>query len=107
MRGMPLNIFEEVPTDKNISAIVDGTFRPQIPCAVRAEVKADSKYPSVMAASILAKEERDRIMTSYDALYPQYGYAKHKGYPTKAHRKALEVFGPSPIQRLSFSYKKV
>ena len=57
-----------------------------------------------MAASIIAKVGRDRIMKEYDALYPGYGYAKHKGYPTKAHREACRTLGPSPIQRRSFSY---
>ena len=71
---------------------------------MHAVVKADAKYPCVMAASILAKEERDRIMVSYDALYPGYGYAKHKGYPTKAHKAALAKLGPSPIQRKTFTY---
>ncbi|MBQ5400398.1 MAG: ribonuclease HII, partial [Treponema sp.] len=64
----------------------------------------DAKYPSVMAASIIAKVARDRIMVEYDAQYPQYGYAKHKGYPTEAHRKVCRELGPSPIQRLTFTY---
>jgi ribonuclease HII len=57
-----------------------------------------------MAASILAKVCRDNMMTEYDKLYPQYGYAKHKGYPTPAHKKICREIGPSPIQRLTFSY---
>ncbi len=92
------------PTESELQAITDGTFCPKINCNVRAEVKADSKYHAVMAASILAKEERDRIMISYDKIYPQYCYAKHKGYPTVLHKKILHEIGPSPIQRLSFSY---
>ena len=59
-----------------------------------------------MAASILAKVERDRIMVQYDALYPEYGYARHKGYPTKEHREICRRIGPSPIQRMCFSYEK-
>jgi ribonuclease HII len=58
-----------------------------------------------MAASILAKTARDREMDRYAALYPQYGYDKHRGYPTKAHREALRRWGPSPIQRLKFRVK--
>lgn len=88
-----------------IEAIADGTFCPDIPCHVRCEARADGKYPCVMAASIIAKEERDSIMIKMDGLYPQYGYAKHKGYPTKEHIKVLHEIGPSPIQRMSFKYK--
>ena len=87
-----------------INAITDGNFCPILPIDCRAEVKADSKYPCVMAASILAKNERDRFMIEMDKKYPEYGYAKHKGYPTKAHKAACREKGPSPIQRLSFKY---
>lgn len=87
-----------------ISAIVDGTFSPVLPCSVRCEARADGKFPVVMAASIIAKEERDEIMIRMDALYPQYGYARNKGYPTKEHIKVLHEIGASPIQRLSFKY---
>lgn len=90
--------------DVQTEAVADGLYTPDISCPVRAETKADGKYPQVMAASIIAKVSRDRIMKEYDAVYPGYGYAKHKGYPTKAHREACRTLGPSPIQRLSFSY---
>ncbi len=89
---------------KMIDAVADGTFCPELDCSVRAVVKADATFPEVMAASILAKESRDALMLEYDAMYPEYGYAKHKGYPTKAHREVCKRIGPSPIQRLSFSY---
>jgi len=92
------------PKTVQISAITDGTSCPDAPCPCRCEPKADGTYPAVMAASIIAKVARDRIMTEYDALYPQYGYAKHKGYPTPAHKQICRQIGPSPIQRLSFSY---
>ena len=92
------------PSGVQISAVTDGTSCPDLPCDCRCEPKADGKYPAVMAASIIAKVARDRIMTDYDRLYPQYGYARHKGYPTKAHRQICRQIGPSPIQRLSFSY---
>ena len=88
-----------------ISGITDGTSVPDIDgIELRCEPKADGKYPCVMAASIVAKVARDRIMKEMDALYPQYGYAKHKGYPTPAHRKICHEIVPSPIQRMSFKY---
>lgn len=87
-----------------LSGITDGTRCPDIPIECRCEPKADGKYPCVMAASILAKTCRDRLMLEMDKLYPEYGYAKHKGYPTKAHREVCHKIGPSPIQRLSFKY---
>ncbi len=87
-----------------IAAITDGTKCPDVPVECRCEPKADGKYPCVMAASILAKTYRDRIMVEMDKLYPEYGYAKHKGYPTPAHKKICRQIGPSPIQRLSFKY---
>ena len=87
-----------------IEGITDGNFTPDVPFPCQAEPKADGKYPCVMAASIIAKVCRDRIMLEYDKKYPEYGYARHKGYPTPAHKKICRQLGPSPIQRLSFKY---
>lgn len=87
-----------------LSGITDGTRCPDVPIDCRCEPKADGKYPCVMAASILAKTCRDRLMLEMDKKYPQYGYASHKGYPTKAHREVCRKIGPSPIQRLTFKY---
>ena len=89
----------------NIRAIVDGLFVPDINVPCEALVKADSSVPEVMAASILAKTARDRLMEYYGISCPEYGYTQHKGYPTKAHREAIMRFGPSPIQRMSFRVK--
>ena len=92
---------------ENLSVIVDGNKLPDIPVpskagSCKAIVKADAQIPEVMAASILAKTERDSYMDKMAKKYPQYGYDKHKGYPTKAHREAVLKHGPSPIQRVSF-----
>ena len=65
-------------------------------------IKGDQKSCSIAAGSILAKVTRDHIMDEYDAIYPQYGFKKHKGYPTKAHLQALQQFGPCPIHRFSY-----
>lgn len=65
-------------------------------------IKGDSLSMSIAAASILAKVTRDRIMKDYDLVYPQYGFAKHKGYPTKQHKDALKKYGVTPIHRHSF-----
>ena len=91
-----------LPLGEDISAIVDGLYVPDIAVPCTAMVKADAKVSEVMAASILAKTERDAYMDKMACLYPQYGYEKHKGYPTKAHRELVLKYGPSPIQRLSF-----
>jgi ribonuclease HII len=85
-----------------LSAIVDGLHSPVLPIPCTPLVKADSQIREVMAASILAKTARDRLMEHYSRLYPEYEYERHKGYPTPAHRKLVRQYGPSPIQRLSF-----
>lgn len=66
-------------------------------------IKGDALSLSIGAASILAKVTRDRMMKEYDIMYPNYGFAKHKGYPTKAHKEALKTYGVSPIHRRSFA----
>lgn len=68
-------------------------------------VKGDSLSANIAAASILAKVSRDQKMIELDALYPQYGFARHKGYPTRAHYAALDEYGPSPVHRNSFLTK--
>ena len=93
---------KKILTYANIKAIIDGLQVPDIEVECSAIVKADAKFPEVMAASILAKTERDTYMNEMAKLYPQYGYEKHKGYPTQAHREAVLKYGPSPIQRLTF-----
>ena len=83
-------------------AYVDGHLCPELPCICEPVVKGDSLIPAISAASILAKEYRDRLMRAFDDDYPQYGFAQHKGYGTKAHRQALRKYGPTPLHRKSF-----
>ena len=83
-------------------ALVDGNRDPGLGIPTRCEVKGDGRFACIAAASILAKVSRDRVMAEYDALYPQYGFLKHKGYGTKDHCEALRAFGPCPIHRQSF-----
>jgi ribonuclease HII len=88
-----------------LSGIADGKFVPSLPVPCEALVKADARVPQVMAASILAKTARDRVMERYSWIYPEYGYDRHKGYPTKEHYRQLAIHGPSPIQRMSFRWQ--
>lgn len=84
-------------------ALVDGNRAPHLPCPVETIIKGDGRSLSIAAASIVAKVTRDRIMLGHDARYPQYGFARHKGYGTAFHRQALERHGPSPLHRRSFA----
>jgi ribonuclease HII len=83
--------------------IVDGNMKLSTRCPIRCIPNGDSKSISIAAASIIAKVTRDKIMSEYDAVYPQYGFARHKGYGTKLHIAAIEKHGPSPIHRFSFN----
>lgn len=87
---------------RHIYILVDGNVRLHTPLAYKNIIRGDSKSKSIAAASILAKVIRDRLMSLYDRIYPQYGFIKHKGYGTKMHRLALKKFGPSLIHRTSF-----
>ncbi len=84
-------------------ALIDGNRAPKgikIPCET--VIKGDAKSCSIAAASILAKVTRDRLLLEYDKKYPEYNFAKHKGYGTKEHTEAILKYGPSEIHRLSF-----
>lgn len=84
-------------------ALIDGNRVPAgLPCSAEAIVKGDAKEPAISAASILAKTYRDAQLLELDRLYPQYGFARHMGYPTAAHLEALQLHGPSPVHRRSF-----
>ncbi len=86
-------------------ALIDGNRDAGIQCPHITVVKGDSRSANIAAASILAKVTRDHYMMEMDKLYPEYGFAKHKGYPTKAHYEALRKYGPCPIHRRSFLKK--
>ena len=86
-------------------ALVDGNRLPQLPCEAQAVVKGDSLSASIAAASILAKVARDRYMLELDRKYPQYLFAKHKGYGTKLHYEMVGKYGLCPEHRQSF-FKK-
>ena len=84
-------------------ALIDGNRLPKdMPCEGTAIVKGDALVASISAASVLAKVARDHDMVELDKQFPQYGLAKHKGYPTKAHLEALEIFGPTDIYRKTY-----
>ena len=85
-------------------ALVDGNrLPPGLPCPAEALVKGDAREPAIMAASILAKVGRDRLMVAMDATHPGYGFAVHKGYPTPMHLEALRRLGPCEQHRRSFA----
>ncbi len=87
--------------------LVDGNQKIDTDIPLETVVKGDSKSESIAAASIIAKVTRDRLLIEYDKKYPEYGFAKHKGYGTKAHIEAIKKYGLTPIHRPSFCKKFV
>lgn len=86
------------------AARIDGNkLPPDLPCPAEAWVGGDARDRSIMAASILAKVARDRRMLELHAQYPQYGFDRHKGYPSPMHQEALRLHGPCPQHRRSFA----
>lgn len=83
--------------------LLDGGINLKIKIPQRTIIKGDTKVFSIACASILAKVTRDRLMIKLDKKYPQYGFAQHKGYGTKAHIKAIKKYGPCSIHRKSFA----
>jgi ribonuclease HII len=82
--------------------LIDGTFPVFLDLPQEPVVKGDALSISIAAASIVAKVTRDRLMEVYDLYYPRFGFRRHKGYPTKDHKAAIEAFGCSPIHRKTF-----
>ncbi|MBF0522680.1 MAG: ribonuclease HII [Candidatus Omnitrophica bacterium] len=114
MEGAVLDLVRQLPGDvssqndfsKKVCLLVDGNqFISALPYAYRTIVKGDEKVFSISAASIIAKVTRDRMLDIYDRIFPEYGFQKHKGYPTLAHRSAIKTHGMSPIHRKTFSKK--
>jgi ribonuclease HII len=83
--------------------LIDALFLQDLDIPQTSLIKGDQRSLSVAAASILAKTARDAMMRAFDAEYPGYGFARHKGYGTAAHRAAIEKHGPCAIHRMSFS----
>jgi ribonuclease HII len=83
--------------------LVDGNrIPPNLPCSAEAVVKGDARHAAISAASILAKVTRDRDIVQVAQIYPEYGFEKHKGYPTALHLEAIRLHGITPIHRRSF-----
>lgn len=82
--------------------LVDGSFQVPVSVSQQTLVKGESKSASIAAASIIAKVTRDRLMADEHSRYPQYGFLRHQGYPTKEHRQAISCYGPCPLHRRTF-----
>ena len=85
------------------TALIDGKFAPDLPCATQTVIKGDSTSLCIAAASIIAKVTRDRLMTKLHGEYPHYGWDTNAGYGTKAHMEGLQSHGLTPFHRLSFA----
>ncbi len=94
----------KIPADY---VIIDGNDNVPYDVDYKYVVKGDAKSQTIAAASILAKVSRDRLMTELDSKYPEYGFAKHKGYGTKIHMEAIQKFGVSDVHRKTFMTDKV
>lgn len=96
---------EELRVRPSFLAIDGNRFRSTLDIPYHCIVKGDGKYADIAAASVLAKTHRDEYMMQLDAQYPQYGWAKNKGYPTREHRLAVRRYGVSPYHRLTFNHE--
>ena len=94
-----------LPLQPTLIAVDGNRFRPYPEVEHVCLVKGDQRFLNIAAASILAKTYRDEIMEILDRDYPGYGWAQNKGYPTKAHKQAIQNLGPTPHHRMSFNWK--
>ena len=100
INGMYEAIFSLRPEPQEV--LIDAVPLDKLPMPSASIIKGDAKSASIAAASIIAKVTRDRLMDEYDKVYPEYGFAQHKGYGTAQHIEALKKYGPCPIHRRSF-----
>ena len=100
INGMYEAVFSLQPEPDKV--LIDAVPLDNLPMPSQSIIKGDARSASIAAASILAKVTRDRLMDAYDKEYPEYGFARHKGYGTAEHLAALEKYGPCPIHRVSF-----
>lgn len=105
MHAMNLAV-AKLPVEPELLLIDGNRFYPESLIPYHTIVKGDGKYMSIAAASILAKTWRDDYMKEMHEKYPQYGFDRHKGYPTAAHYAAIKEYGPSPIHRMTFKLYK-
>lgn len=103
LKAMSLAVHSLVPSPDYV--IVDGNRKPPVNIPCSAIVKGDNLSFSIAAASVVAKVTRDRLMCEYHKIYPEYGFDKHKGYPTSQHKDAIAHFGPCEIHRRSFNLR--
>lgn len=100
INGMYESIFSLSPRPQKV--LIDAVKLDRLSIPSESIIKGDAESASIAAASIVAKVTRDRLMDAYDRQYPEYGFARHKGYGTAEHLAALKKYGPCPIHRLSF-----
>lgn len=106
--SMPKAVVEASDFDRQVLLLVDGPhFKSGLSYRFRPIIDGDARSLSIACASVIAKVYRDRMLKTYDAVYPQYGFKTHKGYPTASHRKAIMENGLSPIHRRTFAVKSV
>jgi len=104
IRRLPPEIVNKEGFATQVGLLIDGNiFRTELPYKYQLIVGGDAKCFSISCASIVAKVYRDRILEVYDKIFPQYGFAQHKGYPTEFHREAVKKYGSTIIHRKSFS----
>jgi len=100
MNGMQRAVEKLSPSPSR--ALIDGNRAPPMLCETKTIIGGDGLVPAISAASILAKVHRDRLMLRHHEKYPEYGFDRHKGYPTAYHLERLQALGPCPIHRKSF-----
>jgi ribonuclease HII len=106
MGSLPQDVVSGESFNRQVLLLIDGPhFKSDLPFSSQPIIDGDAKSLSIACASIIAKVYRDRILKAYDRIYPEYGFKKHKGYPTHAHRSAIATNGLSPIHRRSFHVK--